>query len=117
MSLGLTGSFVFFAALGWVTWELTHSAAWVGTIVLAETIPNVFIGPFAGVIIDRTSAKWAMFWAQLIATLVMAVLAVITFNNWLTVEILLGFAFIIGVLNGVVFFGPFCDHAEARPEG
>ena len=103
MSLGLTGSFVFFAALGWVTWELTHSAAWVGTIVLAETIPNVFIGPFAGVIIDRTSAKWAMFWAQLIATLVMAVLAVITFNNWLTVEILLGFAFIIGVLNGVVF--------------
>ena len=61
MSLGLTGSFVFFAALGWVTWELTHSAAWVGTIVLAETLPNVFIGPFAGVIIDRTSAKWAMF--------------------------------------------------------
>jgi MFS family permease len=103
MSLGLTGSFVFFAALGWVTWELTHSAAWVGTIVLAETIPNVFIGPFAGVIIDRTSAKWAMFWAQLAAALVMAVLAVITFGNWLTVEILMGFAFVIGVLNGIVF--------------
>jgi MFS family permease len=103
MSLGLTGSFVFFAALGWVTWELTHSAAWVGTIVLAETIPNVFIGPFAGVIIDRASAKWAMFWGQLAAAVVMAVLAVITFGNWLTVEILLGFAFTIGVLNGVVF--------------
>jgi MFS family permease len=103
LSLGLTGSFVFFAALGWVTWELTHSAAWVGTIVLAETLPNVFIGPFAGVIIDRTSAKWAMFWAQLMAAVVMAVLAIITFGNWLTVEILLGFAIIIGVLNGVVF--------------
>jgi MFS family permease len=103
MSLGLTGSFVFFAALGWVTWELTGSAAWVGAIVLAETFPNVFIGPFAGVIIDRTSAKWAMFWAQLVSAVVMTVLSVITFSDWLTVEILLVIAVVIGALNGITF--------------
>ncbi|MAF49882.1 MAG: hypothetical protein CMM10_16630 [Rhodospirillaceae bacterium] len=103
MGLSLIGSFVFFAALGWVTWELTNSAAWVGTIVLAETVPNVFIGPFAGVIIERTSAKWALFWAQLSAAVIMAVLSVITFGNWLTIEILLLFAFLIGLLNGITF--------------
>jgi MFS family permease len=103
VGFSLTGSFAFFAALGWVTWELTHSASWVGAMVLAETLPNVFIGPFAGVLIERTSAKRALFWSQLLAAMVMSGLSVVTFADLLTIKLLLGFAFIIGCLNGITF--------------
>lgn len=103
LGFSLIGSFVFFAALGWVTWELTHSAAWVGTIVLAETLPNAFIGPFAGVFIDRIGAKRVMFWMQLILAVIMAGLSAITFSDLLTIERLLVFALLIGTLNGFAF--------------
>ncbi|NQV56344.1 MAG: MFS transporter, partial [Rhodospirillales bacterium] len=103
LGFSLTGTFVFFVALGWVTWELTNSVAWVGTIVLAETLPNAIVGPFAGVIIDRTSARRALFWAQLLGAITMASLAVVTLNNWITIEILMGFAVLLGSLNGIAF--------------
>jgi MFS family permease len=103
MALSLTGSFVFFTALGWVTFELTRSPAWLGTVVLAETLPNVIVGPFAGVLIDRWSAKWALFWAQLFAAIIMTLLSIATFGGWITIELLIVFAILIGTLNGVAF--------------
>jgi predicted MFS family arabinose efflux permease len=103
MALSLTGSFVFFTAIGWLTWELTGSTAWVGTIVVAETLPNVIVGPLAGVLIDRWSAKWALFWAQFLAAIVMTMLSIASFGGWITVELLALFAVTIGILNSVAF--------------
>ena len=103
LGLSLTGSFVFFVALGWVTWELTESAAWVGTMVLAESLPNAVISLLAGVIIDRTSARRALIWAQFLSAVVMVLLTVVTFGGGLTVELLLVFAIILGSLNGIAF--------------
>ena len=103
LGLNLTGIFVFFVALGWVAWELTNSVSWVGTIVLAETLPGVVISPLAGVIIDRTSAKRALFWAQLVSAVVMAVLTVVTFADLITIELLMVFAILNGSLSGIAF--------------
>ena len=103
LGLALTGTFVFVVALGWVTWEMTRSSAWVGTMVLAETIPNVIVSPFAGVLIDRTSARGALFWAQLLASITVSAMTVVTFGGWLSIEILLGFVILLGAINGVAF--------------
>jgi MFS family permease len=103
LGIALTGTFVFFVALGWITWELTHSAAWVGGIVMAETLPNAVISPLAGVIIDRTSARRALFWSQFLSAIVMVLLTVVTLNDWITIEILLLFALVLGSLNGISF--------------
>lgn len=103
LGFALTGTFVFVVALGWVTWEMTRSTAWVGTMVLAETVPNVIVSPFAGVFIDRTSARRALFWAQLLASITVSAMTVVTFAGWMTVEILLGFVILIGAFNGVAF--------------
>lgn len=103
LGLSLTGSFVFFIAMGWVTWELTNSVAWVGGMVLAETLPTAIISPLAGVIVDRTSARLTLFWAQVIAAVLMAVLTIVTFADLHTVEFLLAFAFLLGSLNGIAF--------------
>jgi MFS family permease len=103
LGVALTGTFIFFVALGWVTWEMTHSAAWVGAIVMAETLPNAIVGPLAGVIIDRTSARRALFWAQLASSVTMVLLTVVTLNDWLSIEILLAFSVVLGSLNGIAF--------------
>ncbi|MBT3885964.1 MAG: MFS transporter [Rhodospirillaceae bacterium] len=103
LGVALTGTFVFFVALGWVAWEMTHSAAWVGGIVLAETLPNAIVGPFAGVIIDRTSARRALFWAQFSSAVVMVFLTIVTLNDWLNIEILLVISVVLGTLNGIAF--------------
>ncbi len=103
LGVALTGTFVFFVALGWVAWEMTHSAAWVGGIVLAETLPNAIVSPLAGVIIDRTSSRRALFWAQFSSAVVMVLLTVVTLNDWLSIEILLVFSLVLGTLNGIAF--------------
>ncbi len=35
-------------AIGWLTWELTHSTTWLGIIALAETGPTIALGLYAG---------------------------------------------------------------------
>ena len=38
---------------GWLAWEMTHSATWLGLIGLADLVPIIFIGPLAGAWADR----------------------------------------------------------------
>jgi predicted MFS family arabinose efflux permease len=40
-------------ALGWLTWELTHSTAWLGAIAIAESAPLLVFALIAGTVIDR----------------------------------------------------------------
>lgn len=42
-------------ALGWLTWELTHSTAWLGAIAVAESVPTFVLGLVAGSIVDRAN--------------------------------------------------------------
>lgn len=40
-------------ALGWLTWDLTHSTAWLGAIAIAESAPLLVFSVIAGTVIDR----------------------------------------------------------------
>ena len=40
--------------IGWLTWELTGSAGWLGIVAFAGMIPVTLVSPFAGVLADRT---------------------------------------------------------------
>lgn len=100
MFVSLNGSFVFAVAVGWLTWELTGSAGWVGTMVFAETLPNTLLAPFAGAIIDRGRALRIFKYSQLGQSIFMSVLAAITLLDALSVEILLGFSVAVGIFNG-----------------
>ena len=40
-------------ALGWLTWELTESTAWLGAIAIAESAPLIVFSMIAGAVIDR----------------------------------------------------------------
>ncbi len=47
------GVWVMRMAMGWLTWELTESAAWLGAIVMAETAPTLVLSLIAGTLVDR----------------------------------------------------------------
>ncbi|MBK7895356.1 MAG: MFS transporter [Candidatus Promineifilaceae bacterium] len=76
-ALSLVGSAaVQFALVWWLTQE-TGSATILATASLVAFLPQVLLGPFAGVLVDRWSRRWTMFLADgliALATLLLAYL-------------------------------------------
>lgn len=100
MFISLNGSFVFLVALGWLTWELTGSAGWVGTIVLAETLPGALLAPLAGAIIDRGRALRILKISQICQAMIMSALAAVTLLGEINMGLLIAFAAGMGVFTG-----------------
>jgi len=46
--------------IGWVTWDISHSAFWVGSVSAALMLPTLFLSPVFGVISDRINPKNGM---------------------------------------------------------
>lgn len=83
---------------GWLAWELTGSATWLGLIGFADMAPVVVVAPLAGLLADRMNRLTIMRLSQA----VIAGLAILLFGlmvaGWLTV----GLLFVIFLLIGVV---------------
>ena len=59
-ALSLIGSaLVQFALIWWLT-ELTGSAKTLATAATVSFLPTIFLGPFAGTLVDRWSRKWVL---------------------------------------------------------
>src|SRR5690349_8453926 len=52
-AISLIGTWMQRVAVGWLTWKLTGSGAWLGAMAFADLFPTVLIGPFAGAVADR----------------------------------------------------------------
>ena len=65
--------------VGWLTWELTGSAGWLGIVAFVGMIPVTLISPFAGVLADRHGHRQMAMIAGVsggIVTLTLALLAI-----------------------------------------
>ena len=52
-ALSLVGLWAERVAVGWLTWELTGSGAWLGLMAFADLFPTVVLGPICGAAADR----------------------------------------------------------------
>ena len=86
-------------AIGWLTWELTHSGTWLGLIAVADLCPSIVIAPFAGVVADRLDRLRLAKLTQLAALLQAICLAVLAFSDLLTINLL----FSLTLLQGIIF--------------
>jgi MFS family permease len=84
--------------MGWLTWELTHSGAWLGGIVMAQSLPSVFLVPFAGALADRLDRVKILRWTQCVSICLASGLAAMTWAGLVNEYALLGYA----VLHGAV---------------
>ena len=84
-------------AVGWLTWELTHSAAWLGAMALGHALPALFLAPFAGALADRLDRLKLMRITQTASIGFNALLAYLVIVDQISVEIM----FTIIVAGGV----------------
>jgi MFS family permease len=64
--------------IGWIAWELTGSASFVGLVAFINFAPTIFAGPFFGVLVDRIRIRQA----AIITQSVLFVLAIVLFLSF-----------------------------------
>ncbi|MEE2694007.1 MAG: MFS transporter [Pseudomonadota bacterium] len=99
-TVSMVGTWVQRVAIGWLTWELTHSTMWLGIIAFAELLPTLLVGLFAGAIADRANRLLLFRISQVLAMSQSAVLWFLTFSGLITADLLLIFTLYLGFIYG-----------------
>ena len=60
--------------IGWLAWELTNLATWVGFLSFLLFAPTIIAGPFFGVVIDRVNIKKFAIYTQSIIAITVFIL-------------------------------------------
>jgi MFS family permease len=97
-SVSSVGRWMWRTALGWLTWELTHSPAWLGIVAFAEAAPLVAFTLFAGAIADRVGYFRIMRATQLAQGVLAALFAALVVSGLITIELVLLLVLAHGVL-------------------
>ncbi len=92
------GMWVQRVAIGWLTWELTQSTAWLGGISIAEAGPTIVLGFIAGTVIDRVDQLKLLRLTQSFSLLYSALLAIFTLTGWMNIWILVTLVLVRGVV-------------------
>lgn len=82
------GVWVVRVAIGWLGWQLTGSALWLGALAAADTMPALILGPFGGVLADRRDRRIVATVTQVAMCVIATLLAVLTVSGFMTIGIL-----------------------------
>ncbi len=92
------GTWVQRVAVGWLTWELTESGAWLGVIAFAEMFPMVLLAPLGGAVADRVERLPAVRLTQSLAMVQSVALCALTYTGLISIYYLLGLALFLGTV-------------------
>lgn len=84
-------------AIGWLSWELTHSPLWVGLISMAQFAPVVVLGPMFGVLADKLERRRHAITVTTVQMVLAMVLCVVTVLGWMRIELLFVLCLAIGI--------------------
>ncbi|MFN7001400.1 MAG: MFS transporter, partial [Elioraea tepidiphila] len=84
-------------AVGWLAWDLTGSAFWVGLVAFADLAPAVLVSPVAGAVADRVDRLRLSIVTQAAIGMQAALIAGLTAAGWMTIGLLL----VLEVLGGI----------------
>ena len=89
--------------IGWLTWELTESAGWLGIVAFTCMLPVTEVAPFGGALADRYGHRRMAITVGVLSAVVTATIAGLVLIDAMTVPILLALAFCQGLTFGVEF--------------
>lgn len=95
----LNGYWIQRVTIGWLAWDMTGSATFVGLIAFSNFAPTMFLGPFFGVLTDRVRLKPAAVIAQSSLLVGACLLLAVYLLGLLGPLALLGFAAISGLVD------------------
>ena len=97
-SVALVGLWVQRVAIGWLTWQLTHSGTWLGIVAFADLFPTVLITPIAGALADRLDRRMMSLISQALAMVQAFALALLTFTGLIEIWSLLALTLFLGIV-------------------
>jgi MFS family permease len=97
--VSLVGTWMQITAQGYLVYELTHSAAFLGYVGFASGFPSIVFTLFGGVIADRMSRRKLMLITQSIMLVLAFVLAGLVFTKTIQPWEIIVLAFLLGVAN------------------
>lgn len=89
--------------IGWLTWELTDSATWLGIITIANMLPVMVISPLAGAFADRYGHRRTAITAALCGSAITFVLCGMIFTGHIDLTWLVGLTILQGLVFGLEF--------------
>lgn len=97
-SINLIGFWMQRIAVGWLTWELTRSTAWLGIMAFADLFPTVIVSPISGTIADRVNRLRLAKVIQSLAMLQAASLTLLALSGFLNIFVLLALTLCQGII-------------------
>ena len=97
----MSGTWMQRVAEGWLVYRLTHSPLMLGFLAFAGSAPALFVSPVAGVIADQVNRHRMVQVAQALAMAQACTLALFTLQGWITPNLLLFFALIMGTVRAI----------------
>lgn len=97
-----TGFWMQRIGVGWVTWELTGSEAWLGLVASAELFPSLLTAVWGGSLADRHPAPRIMYWGQIASAAVSVALALLYIMGGLTPIVMVVLMAALGAVSGLL---------------
>ena len=94
-----TGLWMQKIATDWLTWQLTHSALWVGIMAFCNLGPSVIASPIAGAIADRMDRVRLTVFFQFVSASHAAILVALILSGLIRVEIMAALEVVLGIGN------------------
>jgi MFS family permease len=98
-SLSLIGTWMTRIATSWLVYRLTGSAWMLGAIGFLGQAPTFFLGPFAGVWVDRWSRHRTLVWTQVLSMIQSFALAALAFSGRITIWHIAVLSVMQGIIN------------------
>ena len=89
--------------IGWLTWQLTESATWLGIMTMASMIPVTVISPIAGAIADRYGQRRTAMAAALCGSAITWVMCGLVITGHISLPVLVGLTILQGTVFGLEF--------------
>jgi predicted MFS family arabinose efflux permease len=93
-------TWIYRMALGWLIWEMTHSATWLGIIGFVDHVPSIIVAPIAGAWSDRADRLKVLRFTQVNQVIQAVALSALILFNQQTIELLVLLAFYHGLIQG-----------------
>lgn len=98
-TVSMIGTWVQSVALMWLAYRLSDSTWFTGLVGFLQSIPHLFLGPFAGVLGDRVNRRTLLMTVLSLLALQSTALAVLAGTNLITLPQLAALALLAGILN------------------
>lgn len=100
-SIGSTGATqLYFVGMGWLVFELTGSALYLGLLGVAMAVPTILATLAGGLMADHGNRGRILLITSILAGVALGALAILDFGEWVTVWQVLVIAALLGLISG-----------------